>query len=207
MNKSLARSSNGSQSFAHSGVLCPICFFLSFGAGCTKETRCGYNTARRFYTRSLERSSSRSKCHATSRQDSHPSRRNGVSTIKISSTTQDGEMCSNTHIKVTLNFDTEETPYTTPRPKWDGTRSQEKHARPRDSTCEVIANTSLSIATQARGGNHTGRPPSQTTPSHKADLGSRDAATRNPMGLQGSKATRQPDITGTTGQGSRNQTL
>lgn len=30
LNKSLARSSNGSQSFAHSGVLCPICFFLSF---------------------------------------------------------------------------------------------------------------------------------------------------------------------------------
>ena len=64
----------------------------------------------------------------------------------------------------------------------------------------------VSIATQARGGNHTGRHPSQTTASHKAGLGSRDAATRNPMGLRGSKATRQPNITGTTGRGSRNQT-
>ncbi len=30
LNKSLARSSNASQSFIHSGVLCPNCFFLSF---------------------------------------------------------------------------------------------------------------------------------------------------------------------------------
>jgi hypothetical protein len=85
--------------------------------------------------------------------------------------------------------------------------SPEKHSRPRDSTCEVIATTFLSIATQARGGNHRGRPPSQTTVSHKAALGSRDAATRNPMGLRDSKATRQPNFTGTTGRGSWNQTL
>ena len=85
--------------------------------------------------------------------------------------------------------------------------SPEKHARPRDSTCEVIATTFLSIATQARRGNHRGRPPSQTTVSHKAGLGSRDAATRNPMGLRDSKATRQPNFTGTTGRGSWNQTL
>ncbi len=172
-----------------------------------KGNKVWLQTARRFCTRSLERSSSPFKCHATNRQDSHPSRKNGSSTIKISSAAHDGEMCGNTHFKVARNLNTVETPYTTPRPKWDGTRSPEKHARPRDSTCEVIANTSLSIATQARGGNHTGRPSSQTTASHKTGLGSRDAATRNPMGLQGSKATRQPDITGTTGQGSRNQTL
>ena len=30
LNKSLARNRNGSQSFTHSGVLYPICFFLSF---------------------------------------------------------------------------------------------------------------------------------------------------------------------------------
>ena len=35
LNKSLARSSNGSQSFAHSDVLCPICFFHSFGGNHT----------------------------------------------------------------------------------------------------------------------------------------------------------------------------
>ena len=68
-------------------------------------------------------------------------------------------MCGNTHFKVARNFDTEETPYTTPRPKWDGTRSPEKHARPRDLTCEVIANTSLSIATQARAGQPYRSPP------------------------------------------------
>ena len=68
-------------------------------------------------------------------------------------------MCGNTHFKVARNFDTEETPHTTPRPKWDGTRSPEKHARPRDLTCEVIANTSFSIATQARAGQPYRSPP------------------------------------------------
>jgi hypothetical protein len=206
-------SSRGKESSSRALLtLCPHrCIPVSFSRAasgrprCTKETRCGYKTTKRRFCTLLERSSSPFKCHATRRQDSHPSRRNGSSTIKISSAAHDGEMCGNTHIKVARNLHTEETPYTTPRPQWDGTRNPEKHARPRDSTCEVIANTVLSIATQARGGNHAGRPPSQTTASHKADLGSRDAATRNPMGLWGSKATRQPNITGTTGRGSRNQ--